>query len=419
MGLARLIQRANSPAPFVGGAGTDSWDAGAGYPGTPVGEQTAVGYPAVPGGPVSFASRDGSVMALSAAWRCQHILSDGIGALDVFAYDNRERDARIDSPKILSDPWPVVTPVEWRGMVVSSLVMHGNCYLLPFDEDPRTGYPRQLPMVDPTRMEVAVKDGVPRYYIDGRVEVECLHIRGFMLPGHVVGMGVIEAQRRGIQLATDMDHYQGANFQQSSVPPVVIKVNRPEISDEQALDIQSRWMSRHGWGNRGPAVLPTSMDVEPVAWSPEDTQFLESKQYQAAEVCWWFGVDPRILGLSASGQSLTYSNIESTYVDLQRMSMMPWTSRIEASLSRVMPRHHLARFDFSPILRTTLQDRYNAYKTGLDGGWLTVEEVRAMENLGPLGQEPQGIGGGGIIESIGGAKDNKSLPALTEAVEVA
>jgi HK97 family phage portal protein len=212
------------------------------------------------------------------------------------------------------------------------------------------------------------------------------------MAGAVCGVGVLEAMRTGIGLARDMDTYQLGNFQQSSVPPVIIKVNRPEISPEQALDIQSRWVTKHGFGNRAPAVIPTSLDVSAIAWTPEDTQFLESKQYMAAEVCWWFGIDPRVLGLAASGQSLTYSNIESTYVDLQRMSFLPWTSRIEAALGRVLPRTQLAKFDFSPMLRTTLQDRYSAYKTGLEGGWITIEEVRALENLGPLGATPPPVG---------------------------
>jgi len=351
---------------------------------------------------------ESSLMARSAAWRCEHILSDGIGALEVFAYDDRQADKRIESPRVLADPWPIMTPVEWRAMVVSSLVMHGNAFLVPYDPDPRTGYPRQLPIVHPDDVEIEIIRGVPAYYIGGsRAPIEMLHIRGYTPVGGVRGIGVVTAMRQGIQTAADIDRYQGANFQQSSVPPAIIKVNRPEISESQATDIQQRWMARHGWGNRAPAVIPSSMDVQPMAWSPEDTQFLESKQLQAAEICWWFGIDPRILTLSASGQSLTYSNLESTYVDLQRMSMVPWTSRIEAALGRVLPRHHLAKFDFAPLLRTTLKERYAAYETALDGGWLTIEEVRALENLGPIeeGVPPHG-GDTDSIESV-----NVSLPA--------
>lgn len=169
------------------------------------------------------------------------------------------------------------------------------------------------------------------------------------------------------------------------MPPVIIKVNRPEISAEQAQDIQMRWMAGHGYGQRVPAVIPTTLDINTIAFSPEDTQFLQSKQFSAVEICWMFGIDPRLLGLAASGQSLTYANIETAYVDLQRMSFMPWTSRIESTLSRVLPRGVLAKFDFTPILRTTLAERYNAYSVGLTNGFLTIEEVRQAENLGPIG----------------------------------
>jgi HK97 family phage portal protein len=368
---------------------------------------------------MSFADPESSTLALSAAWRCLNILTNGIGALELFAIDDSEDNIRIRTPKVLSDPWPAVSPVEWRSMLVSSLALRGNAYMLPFDEDPRTGYPRQLPIVHPDRMHVEMVNGRMRYWVDeNRVsDLDVLHVRGYTPPGSPMGVGIVEMQRRGIQLATSMDMYQIGQLATSAVPPVVIRVNRPEVSKEQAEEIQMRWMSRHGNNQRVPAVIPTSMEVTPVAWSPEDQQFLEAKQYMAVEVCWWFGIDPRLLSLAASGQSLTYANVETTYVDLQRMSFMPWTSRIESALSRVLPRSVLARFDFAPMLRTTLQDRFMAYKTAIEGRWLTVDEVRVLENMGPLGTDPHEASVGyrsGRIESVKGV--NQSLPVVnTEA----
>ena len=406
-GLAKLIERAADPAPFLGGL-SGSLDASNPF---------SIGGAMQPYGTAPTARdaanvTESTTMALSAAWRCLHILADGIGALEIYAYDEAEGDARIKNPRILSDPWPMVTPVEWRAMVVSSLVMHGEAFLIPYDMDPRTGYPRQLPLIHPDLMDVRVVNGRPRYTMVGSdIPLEVLHIRGLMMPGAVRGIGVVEAQRLGIQLALEMEKYQRGNLTMSSVPPVVIKVNRPEISAEQALDIQSRWIDKHGYGNRTPAVIPTSMDVQTFAWSPEDTQFLESKQYQAAEICWWFGIDPRVLGLAASGQSLTYSNIESTYVDLQRMSYTPWTSRIESALSRVIPRTQGVKFDFAPMLRTTLQDRYSSYKMALEGGWLTIDEVRALENMGPLGSDPSPEHGTIQTSDLGQARQNEMAAA--------
>ena len=428
MALAKLLTRSLPAAPFPGDhtQNTSMMPGVAGFA-QPVSKQlVATGGRAVSGdGAVlpdgyppfymSPASEE-TVLTLAAAWRCLHILTDGISGLEMYAFDDTHEDRRVSTPRLLSDPWPAISPVEWRAMVVASLVLYGNCYILPYDEDPRTGYPRQLPIVHPDEMRVVIRNGVP-YYFMGQTEinrVDVLHIRGYTPPGQAVGIGCIEAFRRGFSLALDMDRYEAGNLQQSSVPPVIIKVNRPEISAEQATDIQYRWMAAHGYGQRTPAVIPTSLDVNTLAWSPEDTQFLQSKQYGAVEICWMFGVDPRLLGLSASGQSLTYANIETTYVDLQRMSFLPWTTRIEATLSRVLPRGVLARFDFAPILRTTLQDRYAAYAVGVQNGWLTIDEVRQAENLGPLGTEtpPKTP----VLQSEKAVND--SIPMATDTVEV-
>jgi HK97 family phage portal protein len=393
-----LVERAASPAPFVG---------------APMPRGSAYAYDTT-GGTITSAPSESTTLGISAAWRCQHILSDGIGALDIFAYDERNDDARVETPKVLADPWVAITPVEWRAMVVASLVLHGNAYLIPWDIDPRTGYPRQLPVIHPSKMRVDVVGGRPRYRLENsEYELDVLHIRGLVMPGALTGLGVIEAQRKGLALALEMDQYQSGNFRESSVPPVIIKVNRPEISDDQAMDIQGKWLDKHGYGKRTPAIIPMSMDVQPIAWSPEDTQFLESKQYQAAEVCWMFGVDPRVLGLAASGQSLTYSNLESTYVDLQRMSFMPWTSRIEAALGRVLPRHVMARFDFAPMLRTTLQDRFNSYATAIEGGWMTIDEVRQLENMGPMGADQPSKRG--VVDTID-TDDNAAIEPVVDAM---
>jgi HK97 family phage portal protein len=426
MGLGRLIERALTPAPFVGMPTTDE----VGLLGTISNAVPPSHISALAGrvagnfdlGAVAAApTSETATLSLSAAWRCSHIITDGIGSLNIFAYDDNEADSRVPTPRSLTDPWPMITAVEWRVMLVSSLLHFGNAYILPYDADPRTGYPRQLPIVHPSRMHVEIVNGRPVYFLDeNRISsLDVLHIRGLLPPGAAVGIGIIEAQRKGISLALNMDQYQSANLGQSAVPPVVIRVNRPEISQEQAIDIQSRWVARHGYGSRLPAVLPTSMEVTPIAWSPEDAQFLESKQFMAAEICWWYGIDPRLLTLSAGGQSLTYSNIETTYVDLQRMSFMPWTSRIEAALSRVLPRHIHAKFDFSPMLRTTLQDRYQSYEVGLRAGFLTIDEVRAMENMGPISlTAPAHIPGLEGQPMTMGGKVNESLPEPTTTLEV-
>jgi phage portal protein BeeE len=67
---------------------------------------------------------------------------------------------------------------------------------------------------------------------------------------------------------------------------------------------------------------------------------------------------------------------------------MPWIVRLEGALSRLLPRPQFAKFNLDAFLRSALRDRYESYKTGIETGFLEVNEVRAWENLDPINTAP-------------------------------
>ena len=62
---------------------------------------------------------------------------------------------------------------------------------------------------------------------------------------------------------------------------------------------------------------------------------------------------------------------------------------LEAQFSRLIPRGQDARFIRDTILRDDTATRYGNYKLGLEGGWLTLDEMRAAEGLPELAEEPR------------------------------
>jgi phage portal protein BeeE len=62
---------------------------------------------------------------------------------------------------------------------------------------------------------------------------------------------------------------------------------------------------------------------------------------------------------------------------------MPWASRIEQRLTDLLPRGQYAKFNFDALLRPDTKSRYDAHKVALDAGFLTVDEVREIEDLDP------------------------------------
>jgi phage portal protein BeeE len=83
----------------------------------------------------------------------------------------------------------------------------------------------------------------------------------------------------------------------------------------------------------------------------------------------------------ASGNSLTYSNVQQDSIQFTRYTLRPWLSRVEQALSLLLPRGQEARFVLDDLLRADTLERFQAYQIGLAAGFLTVDEVRIAEDL--------------------------------------
>jgi phage portal protein BeeE len=58
--------------------------------------------------------------------------------------------------------------------------------------------------------------------------------------------------------------------------------------------------------------------------------------------------------------------------------------RIEKALTRLLPRPQFARFNRAAFLRSDTDGRFAAYQTALRNGWMSVNEVRALEDEAPI-----------------------------------
>ena len=56
-------------------------------------------------------------------------------------------------------------------------------------------------------------------------------------------------------------------------------------------------------------------------------------------------------------------------------------SRIEQAFSGLLPRGQVALFDTDDFQRADRRERYEAHKIALEAGWLTVDEIRRLEDL--------------------------------------
>jgi len=203
------------------------------------------------------------------------------------------------------------------------------------------------------------------------------------------GVGVVSAMRGALTNALELQRY-GANVYGAGVPSGIVKVHMREVSEQQATDVKGQWQT--SFRDRVPAVLSDLMDFQPIAWSPEDAQYLEASRFSVAQIAFMFNLDPTDLDTSL-GSSLTYANREQRAYERLLTSIGPLLVRLEQAYRFVLPRQHRAVFDRSVVLWSDAQTRANVEMTELNIGAVTLNEVReanGRQRYGAWADEPFG-----------------------------
>jgi hypothetical protein len=86
----------------------------------------------------------------------------------------------------------------------------------------------------------------------------------------------------------------------------------------------------------------------------------------------------------------TYSNIEVQGTEFVQHCLLPHLKRWEAAISRdliVDDERYFAEHSVSGLLRGDHASRSAYYVSALQNGWMTINEIRELENLNPIGPE--------------------------------
>jgi len=325
-----------------------------------------------------------STLSVPAIWRATTMIADSVGVMPLQAYRN---DQKIEpTPRLLERPNPLETRIETISAMVAALLLHGN-YVAILGEPGPTGYPESIYPVAPERVTIMKIDGRKIFRIDqvDYTSDQIFHIKGFSLPGDVAGIGIIAAQRQGIGAAVAVMEYAARYFNGGAMPSYIIKSSNPDLEENEAELLKIKWMEHYGGKSRIPAVLNASTDIEPLTANANDSQLVEARNQAVSDSANIVGVPGNMVG--APNTSRTYSNVEAQGLEYLRTSIAPLTTRIEATFTDYLPRGQMAKFNYDSLLRADTYTRYQAHKLALEAGFLTVDEIRELEDLPPIGTE--------------------------------
>lgn len=338
---------------------------------------------------------------LSAVVACVDLRAKTIGQLPLNAY----RDGANGIPELVpTQPTLIAAPSrlprsQWLRQMSVSRDLYGNAFGAILARD-AAGWPTMVEWLDPSSVVVrelstlgrpeVTYNGSPFPYSD------LLVVPGFPMPGSAFGICPLE--RSGlVELAHRAQEFGRDWFRNGAVPSTV-------ISSDEMLEpgdaVRIRDAAVAAWRKRRPAVLGSGLKVEHVKVNAEESQFLGTMRQAQTDICQVFGVPPEKIGVAAAGSSVTYANREQQVQQFLVDGINADLVLIQEVLGAAIPPGQFVRINTGALLRSDLAGRYASYQVALDAGFLTLDEVRALEERAPLPDTADSISARDLAELL-------------------
>lgn len=350
-----------------------------------LGSETSAGVEVTPDTSLSY----------SAVFACVRVIAEDVSSLSLLLYRRlaRGKERAVEHPlyRLLHDmPNPEMTSQELRETLTGHVVLWGNGYA-EIERD-RAGRVIGLWPLRPDRMRVRREGGrlVYEYRLaDGPARLDAaqvMHLRGLGSNG-IVGYSPIALQRNAVGLGLATEEF-GSRFFANGARPGLVLSHPGQLSPAAQENLRQSWGRQHEGLSKSHRVgiLEEGMTITQIGIPPEDAQFLETRRFQALEIARVFRVPPHMIG---DLDRATFSNIEHQAIQYVDGTLLPWLRRWEmriwADLLTDQERAQLfAEHLLDGKLRGDTVTRYQAYMTGRQGGWLSVNDIRERENMNPV-----------------------------------
>lgn len=321
------------------------------------------------------------------------LMASLVSELHFDVYSGKGPDRRLwSTPDYLLDPDGSGHGVEdWLYMLCMSWFLRGNAIGDELDKGP-TGMLRQVDLWHPDRVNVRLEDGEPVWTVNGEKKDadRVFHRRAFPVPGALMGLSPVQMHAANLDLNITVTRFGVTWFKDGATPSGILSNSEADMKDEKAAKTAKERFLAAMFGNREPLVLGRGWKYEQIQVAPEESQFLQTQGYSAAESARIMGAGvAEVLGYD-TGSSMTYGNVVDRDLSLLKYAADRWMKRAERVLSMFLPRPRYVKFDRDSFLDTSVVQRWLVNQQKMQTGAYTINEIRAQNNDKPVawGNEP-------------------------------
>lgn len=310
----------------------------------------------------------------------------------------KQRDDRHPLADLLHRrPNALQTAYEFRAQMTWDLLLHRNAFA-EIKEGPR-GPIDTLTRLDPERIDVQFKtqadgsvDHVYEFHQDdGRkrrlLPEQVFHLRAPpLISNNLLGRSLILDGKRTFARALAIQEYITTHFENDATPTSVITTAKPFANQEEHSRFRKLWASifREARNKGLPAVLDGATSFNVVQKDHAKAQVMEAYKEVALQCIRFWRMPPHKVGILTEA---TFSNIEQQALEFVTDTLMPWLVAWEQAIHRdliIGKDVFFAEHNVGGLLRGDLKSRYEAYAIGRNWGWLSVDDIRRLENMNPI-----------------------------------
>ncbi len=342
-----------------------------------------------------------TAIQLSTVYACVRVISETVASLPLGVYEATD-DGNLkagDHPlyHLLHDePNAEMTSFVFREVMLAHLLLYGNSYsqIIRSGKNTVVGLYPLLP--DHMDVDRDSKGNLTYTYTtsDGKTVVikpqDILHIPGLGFDG-IIGYSPIALEKNAIGLGIASEEY-GSKFFSNGARPSGILTHPNTVKNPKA--VRESWNSAYGGSSNSNrvAILEEGMTFTPLSIPNNEAQFLETRKFQVDEICRIFRVPPHLVG---NLEHATFSNIEHQSIDFAVHTIRPWLVRIEQSMNRALftdqeTGRFYVQFNIDGLMRGDYKSRMEGYAIARQNGWMSANDIRALENQNPIPKEEGG-----------------------------
>jgi len=291
-------------------------------------------------------------------------------------------------------PNPYMSAFDWKVLMLARANLWGRAYA-EIEHD-IMNRPLALWPIAPDRVETKMDQDIGLYYEVTQKNSEktiiypenMFHLRG--LGDEKDGYSIIALAARSIGAGLAADEFSASFYENSAVSSGVLK-HAKSLGDKAYDRLKKDFQEKHTGPRQAwrPLILEEGMEWETMTMPLKDAQFLESRKFNVLEIARWFGVKPHKV---ADLDRATFSNIEEQNIDDVQDTLIPWALRLEqeADYKLIGARNRsvfYSKINVKGLLRGDSKARAQFYKDLRNLGAINVNEIRAFEDMNPIGPD--------------------------------